>query len=210
MRIRRLTPVVLALVACKPDAADPPKPRADDTPARLAGVWPDRFQCDSIATTDAIGQVLGGPTRAVDNPVSTQRGVAHTCNYGVVHDGAAESWMFDFDCRDGMKRTADGLFEQYRQRAADQLAEYNRRSDAGPMKPDDAGIVFERPGEAVDVQVGSKGVDDGGRGLVFIDDDAPCYARVIGGDAARRLELAKLIAKNLTFANAPMTPRAAQ
>jgi hypothetical protein len=31
---------------------------------------------------------------------------------------------------------------------------------------------------------------------------------VVGKDAARRLELAKLVAKNLTFANAPMSPRA--
>ena len=45
-------------------------------------------------------------------------------------------------------------------------------------------------------------------GLIFIDDDAPCYVRVVGNDAARRLELAKLLAKNLTFANAPMSPRA--
>jgi hypothetical protein len=33
--------------------------------------------------------------------------------------------------------------------------------------------------------------------------------RVVGPDASNRLELAKLIAKNLTFMNAPMTPRAA-
>ena len=42
---------------------------------------------------------------------------------------------------------------------------------------------------------------------MFIDDDAPCYVRVVGPNAAHRLELARLIAKNLTFANAPMTPR---
>jgi len=32
---------------------------------------------------------------------------------------------------------------------------------------------------------------------------------VFGIDSAKRLELAKLIAKNLTFMNAPMMPRAA-
>ena len=51
------------------------------------------------------------------------------------------------------------------------------------------------------------GLDHHGRGLIFIDDDAPCYVRVIGQDSTKRLELAKLVAKNLTFANAPMTPR---
>jgi hypothetical protein len=58
------------------------------------------------------------------------------------------------------------------------------------------------------VAVGAKGLDHHGQGLIFVDDDAPCYVRVLGKDAARRLELARLIAKNLTFANAPMTPRA--
>ena len=56
-------------------------------------------------------------------------------------------------------------------------------------------------------QVGSKGLDHHGQGLIFIDDDAPCYVRVVGPDAAHRFELAKMLAKNLTFANAPMSPR---
>jgi hypothetical protein len=30
---------------------------------------------------------------------------------------------------------------------------------------------------------------------------------VVGPDATRRLDLAKMLAKNLTFANAPMSPR---
>ena len=62
-------------------------------------------------------------------------------------------------------------------------------------------------GNATEVQVGAKGLDHHGQGLIFVDDDAPCYVRVVGPDAGRRLELAKLIAKNLTFENAPMTPR---
>ena len=57
------------------------------------------------------------------------------------------------------------------------------------------------------MEVGAKALDHHGRGLLFIDDDAPCYVRVIGPDAPHRLELARLVAKNLTFANAPMDPR---
>ena len=62
-------------------------------------------------------------------------------------------------------------------------------------------------GRRREVEVGAKGLDHHGQGLIFIDDDAPCYVRVIGPDAANRLALAQLIAKNLTFANAPMSPR---
>ena len=67
--------------------------------------------------------------------------------------------------------------------------------------------MVHAPGAAVDVAVGAKGLDHHGQGLLFIDDDAPCYVRVVGPDAPRRLALAQLIAKNLTFANAPMSPR---
>jgi hypothetical protein len=197
---------LLALAGCQSDAGGPDKAKRDDTAAKLAGVWPDKFSCDTIATPDVLAQVLGGPTRAVGNPASVPRGVPNPCTYEVVHDGVSESWMFDFDCRDGMKKTADALFEQYRAQSADRIAQYNQLADAG-VKPNDAGIALERPGEAADVQVGSKGLDHNGLGLVFVDDDAPCYARVVGKDAARRLELAKLVARNLTYANAPMTPR---
>jgi hypothetical protein len=63
------------------------------------------------------------------------------------------------------------------------------------------------PEEATVVQVGARGLDHHGQGLLFLDDDAPCYVRIVGPDSVRRLSLAQLIAKNLTFANAPMTPR---
>ena len=45
------------------------------------------------------------------------------------------------------------------------------------------------------------------QGLIFIDDDTPCYVRVVGPSAAQRLALAKLISANLTLERAPMTPR---
>jgi len=99
------------------------------------------------------------------------------------------------------------------------LGNPNAASDAGPkpgIKPDaavkdpDAGPepIRRAPEAAAEVAVGAKALDHHGQGLLFIDDDAPCYVRVAGKDAARRLELARLIAKNLTLANAPMTPRA--
>jgi hypothetical protein len=108
-----------------------------------------------------------------------------------------------------MKQRADALFAQYQATSHELVQRYDSLSDAGALKPTDSGVEVRPPEEAVDVAVGAKGLDHHGRGLVFIDDDAPCYVRVVGKDAARRLEIAKLLAKNLTFANAPMTPRAA-
>jgi hypothetical protein len=119
-----------------------------------------------------------------------------------------------------MKQRADALFAQYTRTSGELIEAYNVGADAGP-KPGvkiDAGVkdktidagpepVRRAPEAATDVQVGSKGLDHHGQGLLFIDDDAPCYVRVVGPDSARRLALAQLVAKNLTFANAPMTPR---
>jgi hypothetical protein len=107
-----------------------------------------------------------------------------------------------------MKQRADALFAQYKELSEEAIQRY-AHLDAGTGKPGDAGVAV-RPEPAVEVAVGAKGLDHRGQGLIFIDDDAPCYVRVVGKDAVRRLELAKLIAKNLTFANAPMTPRPAQ
>jgi hypothetical protein len=139
--------------------------------------------------------------------MSVPRGLPHPCNYELQAQ-PPEYWTFDIDCRDSMKQRADALFAQYKATSQELVHEWNAKADAGAIKPNDAGVDLHAPGPAVEVAVGAKGLDHHGQGLVFIDDDAPCYVRVIGKDAARRLELAKLVAKNLTFANAPMTPRA--
>jgi hypothetical protein len=39
--------------------------------------------------------------------------------------------------------------------------------------------------------------------LLFLDDDAPCYVRVIGPGADRRLALARLVAGRLERRTAP-------
>ena len=174
----------------------------------LAGVYPDKFKCESILSLDAVGQLLGGSARPLDGAMAPPRGIASPCNYQLTLAGnVAEYWTFDFDCRDGMKRRADALFAQYTLGSSTMVDQYNALADAGGIKPTDAGIAIRAPERAVEVDVGAKGLDHHGQGLIFIDDDAPCYVRVVGPDAQRRLLLAKAIAKNLTFANAPMTPR---
>lgn len=201
--------LVLAVAGCKSDEAESSRKKAHDPGGpQLAGVWPDRFQCASITPLEALGTVLGATPKALDNPAPIPRGVPQPCVYEVPAADRLEIWTFDFDCRDGHKQRADTLFAQYKQQNTDLIAHYDQMSAAGAIKPNDAGIEAVRPGEFEEVDVGAKGLDHHGQALLFIDDDAPCYVRVVGPDAPRRLELAKLIAKNLTFANAPMTPRA--
>jgi hypothetical protein len=197
-----------ALGACKTEKAAPADPPPKTTePKTLAGVWPKDFKCESVASRETLVSVLGGEVKPIDNPGTVQPGTPAPCKYEVVREGALEQWQFDFDCRDSWKQKADGLFEEYRRKNLDMIADWNYKADAGMFKPNDAGTEYNRPGDPIEVAVGAKGLDHHGLALLFIDDDAPCYVRVAGKDSARRLILAQLLAKNLTFQNAPMTPR---
>ena len=209
--MRRFLWVLAVLAGCKDDSAaasDPSHGPATATPPHLVGVYPEQWRCDSVASPQALGALLGGTARSIDSPASVPHGVPHPCSYEVLVP-EPEYWTFDVDCRDGMKQRADAMFAQYRETSHEAIAHYVQL-DAGATgggRPGDAGVA--RPPEpAVDVAVGAKGLDHHGEGLIFIDDDAPCYVRVTGKDAARRLALARLIAKNLTLDNAPMVPRA--
>jgi hypothetical protein len=198
--------LLLALAGCKNDGSAAANDKPTDLPGRkLAGVYPDQFKCESITTLEALGQALGGTVRLIDTPMTTPKGVPHPCNYEV-QAAELEYWTYDIDCRDGAKQRADALFEQYKQDSAAKVDHYKALADAG-IKPTDAGIKLVAPESASEVQVGAKGLDHHGQGLIFYDDDAPCYVRVVGPDASRRLAVAQLVAKNLTFENAPMTPR---
>jgi len=204
--MRRSLCVLVMLAGCKDNgaaASDPPRP----PPRTLAGVYPENWRCESVATLDALGALLEGTVKQLDSAASVPRGVPHPCNYELQTQGLAY-WTFDIDCRDGMKQRADALFAQYKATSQDLVHEWNAKADAGAIKPNDSGVDLHAPEPAAEVAVGAKGLDHHGQGLIFIDDDAPCYVRIVGLDAARRLEIAKLLAKNLTFANAPMTPRA--
>jgi hypothetical protein len=203
--MRRFLWVLAVLVGCNDHGAAASDPQRAARPRELSGVYPEQWRCESIASVATLGQLLGGTAKQLDSALDTPRGVPHPCNYEVVVR-EPEYWTFDIDCRDGMKQRADALFAQYREASGEAVQRY-AQSDAGTGRPGDAGVAHP-PEPAVEVAVGAKGLDHHGQGLLFIDDDAPCYVRVVGKDAARRLELARLIAKNLTFDNAPMTPRA--
>jgi len=205
--MRRFMLVLVVLAGCKgdrPAASEPPRAAAAQP---LAGVYPEQWTCDSVATLDVLGRLLGGTINQLDSALSVPRGLPRPCNYEV-QTRELEFWTFDIDCRDGMKQRADALFAQYEASSRELVQRFHALADAGVARSTDAGVELHAPAPAVEVAVGAKGLDHHGQGLIFIDDDAPCYVRVVGKDAGRRLALAKLLAKNLTLANAPMTPRA--
>jgi hypothetical protein len=194
--------------ACKTEPPSSETQRKEEAPTQLAGVWPKSFECSSIAAPAALAPILGGEVKPTESPMIMPKGVAAPCVYDVLREGTVEQWQFDFDCRDNYQSQYDKLAEQYRKQNTEMIADWNQKADAGVFKPNDAGITYTRPGDPIAVEVGQKGLDHHGQALIFLDDDAPCYVRVAGKDAAKRLLLAKLIARNLTFQNAPMTPRA--
>jgi hypothetical protein len=202
-----LLPLIGFVVACSSEGSAQKQEKVTEPERKLAGIYPEKFDCGTITKPEEIASLLGA-TKAnlMSSAMSPPRGVAAPCAYEVVMQSSVEYWTYDFDCRDNYKQTADALFAQYKRTSADLVQQYNAAADAG-IKPTDAGIVIRAPEDAAEVEVGAKGLDHHGQGLLFIDDDAPCYVRVIGPDAPRRLEVARAVAKNLTFANAPMTPR---
>jgi hypothetical protein len=192
----------LWLAACHSDA-NAPADKAPPPPSKPNGVYPDQFQCASIVTLDRLGELLGAAATSTPTVTSHPRTLAAPCAYEV----NGEAWTFDFDCRSNFKETADALFAEYRATNVARTAKFDRDDprDAGVLRSD-AGVEHRRPDAAREISVGAKALDHNGVGLIFIDDDAPCYARVYGPDAARRLALATEIAAKLTPATAPMPP----
>lgn len=205
--MRRAVPLLAFVVV----ACGEPKPAApvDDTGGTrvpMVGIAPDRWTCDQVATKDAVSTAVGGQVREVEGTIAPPRGTPRPCSY-VLEAAVPERWTFDLDCRPNALRTADRMWTQYLGINADLLAAYG---DAGPDElQDDAGVTHAAPGAPAEVAVGAKGLDHNGQAVLFIDDDTPCYGRVVGPDAARRLALAQLVAKNLRPATAPMEPRPA-
>ncbi|MEZ4366896.1 MAG: hypothetical protein R2939_11475 [Kofleriaceae bacterium] len=214
-----LTATLLAslpgVVACgSREAAPAPQPSpAADGERTLVGIEPAKFSCDSLISDADLAAIVGGSVRAVDSSLPPPDGVAPPCTYVVSLPGVGSAaatttaWTFDFDCRRDMKARADALFAQYTKSSADNVVAYNQQSDAGVPVPPDARPASGPPAVASEVDVGARGLDHHGQGLLFIDDDAPCYVRVTGPGADARLALARHLARSLTPATAPMTPR---
>jgi hypothetical protein len=119
-----------------------------------------------------------------------------------------EAWTFDVDCRPDYEERAEILFAEYAKKSEELVAEYQKRTTGPGVKPptDDAGVPLKGPQAASAAVVGRKALDHHGQGLLFVAGNAPCYVRVVGPDAARRLALAQLVDANLAEINAPMKP----
>ncbi len=191
----------------------------------MVGISPPEFRCDILATDEQMAELLGAPTRRVESAATSSNGMASPCNYLTTRAGAAalEAWTFDMDCRDNMLTRANALFEQYERTSAELVGmAANVKADpeaARPVRNPAPGASEpssppsppsgSKPELARPVDVGARGLDHHGQGLLFIDDDAPCYVRVGGPDGERRLALARPLVTARKPATAPMSPRPA-
>ncbi|MBK9029733.1 MAG: hypothetical protein IPL61_00065 [Myxococcales bacterium] len=199
--------LVVALAGCGSKKPAPP-PEEDEGPrGTLVGIDPDRWSCEVVATIAAVGEVLAGPVRQVEGSMAPPRGVPRPCNYILESTPTPEAWTWDLDCRKGALRTAETLWQQYTAQNEALVAAVSDAAEA--ERKDDAGVIHAPPTPAQEVAVGAKGLDHNGQAVLFVDDDTPCYGRIVGPDPARRLALAQLIAGNLRPSTAPMEPRAA-
>lgn len=204
-----LAGLVLVLGACEgksSGAAAGGDPATADI--KLVGVDLDRWTCDLIATPAAMSQLLGAPARGVDSTLGSAPGTPKPCNF-VVEGPVPEAWSFDLDCRDHAIATAEKLFVEYVARNEELIAQYDAAT-GGKVVTNDAGVEQHGVAAPSVVAVGKKALDHHGQAILFIDDDTPCYARVAGPDAARRLVVATMVAQKLTPATAPMRPRPAE
>lgn len=217
--VRRASVVALLICvvpACSKDtekSAATSESVSEEAPKALLGVRPEDWKCESVAPDAELATVLGGTPARLDPPFKPEPGVAASCNYSITTapvdaDAGAmvDSWSFDVDCRPGHEKRADMLFNDAVMRAEQNVSAYAAQVKSGKPPTDDAGVPLRAPQGSKEVQVGKRALDHAGAGLLFIDDDSPCYVRVSGPDAERRLALAQLVARNLAEANAPMTP----
>jgi hypothetical protein len=222
MRIRSCAAILLIVAACSSKDDSKPERGSDmvEGPGKtILGIDPPKWTCDVVAAPPKIAEVLGGEIAVLDSPFTPPRGVPEPCNYTTTRpgpprkDGDAgtpmiEAWTFDLDCRPDYEERAELLFAEYARTSEELVAEYQKRTTGPGIKPptDDAGVPLRAPQAHHEAIVGRKALDHHGQGLLFLDDDAPCYVRVVGPDAERRLALAQLVAAGLSEANAPMKP----
>lgn len=148
----------------------------DDNPApiQVIGVSPMDFRCDLVVNVQAVAGAVGTPVETFESGFSPPTGVPKPCHYASTAADRPGEWSFDLDCREHALDTGGQLMAQY---AADPSA---------------------RP-----VMVGKSGIDHHGIQLLFVDDDTPCYVRIMGKGEAERLALARLVAEGLVRTNAP-------
>jgi len=150
-----------------------------ESDAVITGVLPEAFQCESVAPADELKAIIG-KHRPIDSAFDTPAGLPAPCNYLAASgdDAGGQQWSFDLDCRANALDDGNALMVQYSSGA-----------------------------DAKAVHVGSSGLDYKDSALLFIDDDAPCYGRVLGPTADGRKQLAQLVSVRLNERTAPTSLR---
>jgi hypothetical protein len=166
-----------ALAACEKEGSEDRMVIADDlednVEIEIVGVSPDDFQCESVAPIAAVSAALGSPVSPDEPHFEPPAGAPRPCNY-VGPAPEFSRWSFDLDCRESAPETGDELM-----------------------------VIYATKPESTPVRVGRSGIDHRDAVLFFIDDDAPCWGRILGPGADRRLALGRLVSKNLKVSNAP-------
>jgi len=174
------TALVVLLGACATEPKAEPKVLVVDerhSSAEVVGVLPELFECASVAPDDEVRAIIG-PFRVLDSSFDTPDGLAKPCNYLGKTDAGMAQWSFDLDCRKSALDDGKKLMVQY--------------------------ATSE---QSAPVRVGESGIDYKDAALLFIDDDTPCYGRILGPGAETRRRLGELIASRLTPRTAPTSLR---
>lgn len=170
--------LALANTGCGDAKESAPSPLVvDEQPAEtyLVGIRSEDFQCDSLLSADQRAQLFGGRITPMESQFTPPTGVPKACNY-VSYEAGREPvhWSFDLDCREGALADAGKL-----------LVSYASAPDAMPQR------------------IGQSALDHHNSALLFIDDDTPCYGRVLGPDREVRRQLALHLASALSPRTAP-------
>ena len=179
---RMLTLVVLqALVSfsCSNDgrANDVPILGLDDPAPNdyLIGVRPSDFLCESLVSAKQVTELFGGRVERITSLHTPPTGVPTSCDYISYAEGRSPlRWSFDLDCRPGAHSDAGQL-----------MAQYANAQAATPLR------------------IGRSALDHHDSALLFIDENTPCYGRVLGPGQDIRTRLARLLVKALTPQSAP-------
>lgn len=178
-RVVAIASIPLALAACTggDEGKSADKGAVDDATdqAYLVGIRAEDFVCESLFSIEEATKLFGGRVKQVESPHSPPLGVPGSCNFESFAEGRAPMrWSFDLDCRDGAHSDAAQLMVQY----------------------------AEAP-EATPMRLGRSALDHNGSALLFIDDDTPCYGRVLGPGRDIRKQIAELLIPRLEPSTAP-------
>ncbi len=192
--------MLCSTVACgRSDGSEPQSAKAASSDVEVAaapaelrtGIHPDDFQCDQVVSGDAVSKAVNLQITVETSSFEPPTGVARACNYiGHSEDSeptattdatadagpamAQQTWSFDVDCRATALDTGRSL-----------LAQWGKDSGATAL------------------EIGKQAIDHRDVVLLLIDDDTPCYARILGPGQVNRKAIAKLLVAGLSRDNAP-------